>query len=102
MQLAGLVDGGHQRPAGGRGVLQKVDQAIYAQALERRWSKQQVLEAYLNLVPFRGEIIGVDALSRVLFQKHASGLDARDSRSEVSGVGEECVSTLSSRWSPYH
>lgn len=79
MQLAGLVDGGHQRPAGGRGVLQKVDQAIYAQALERRWSKQQVLEAYLNLVPFRGEIIGVDALSRVLFQKHASGLDARES-----------------------
>src|SRR5690606_11022726 len=51
----------------------------YAQALERRWNKDEILEAYLNLVPFRGELVGVDALSRVLFQKHASGLDARES-----------------------
>ncbi|WP_353194305.1 penicillin-binding protein 1C [Pusillimonas noertemannii] len=79
MQLAGLIENSHRRPAHGRGPLQKLDQAIYAQALERRWSKEQILEAYLNLVPFRGELVGVDALSRVLFQKHASGLDARES-----------------------
>ncbi|MDX3895795.1 penicillin-binding protein 1C [Pusillimonas sp.] len=79
MQLAGLIEGRHRRPAQGRGLLQKLDQAVYAQALERRWSKDQILEAYLNLVPFRGELVGVDALARVLFQKHASGLDARES-----------------------
>src|SRR5690606_37624264 len=79
MQLAGLIENRHRRPAHGRGLLQKLDQAVYAQALERRWSKEQILEAYLNLVPFRGELVGVDALSRALFQKHASGLDVRES-----------------------
>src|SRR5690606_167672 len=79
MQLIGLIDGRHRRPAHGRSVLQKLNQAVYAQALERRWTKDQILEAYLNLAPFRGELVGVDALARVLFQKHAGGLDARES-----------------------
>lgn len=79
MQLAGLIEAQHRRPEQGRGLLQKIDQAIYAQALERHWSKKEILEAYLNLVPFRGELVGVDALSRVMYQKHASGLDARES-----------------------
>jgi len=79
MQLAGLTNDVHRRPAEGRSIAQKLDQAIAAQAIERRWGKDQILEAYLNLVPFRGELIGVDALSRVMFQKHASGLDARES-----------------------
>ena len=29
--------------------------------LERRWSKEQILEAYLNLVSFRGELQGIGA-----------------------------------------
>jgi penicillin-binding protein 1C len=33
---------------------------------------------YLNLVPFRGEIVGIDALARTLFGKAAHGLDARE------------------------
>ncbi|MET1116186.1 MAG: penicillin-binding transpeptidase domain-containing protein, partial [Comamonas sp.] len=33
---------------------------------------------YLNLVPFRGELVGIDALSRTLFGKAAHGLDARE------------------------
>ncbi|WP_397473044.1 penicillin-binding protein 1C [Pusillimonas sp.] len=79
MQLAGLIQTEYRRPEHGRGLLQKLHQAMYAQALERRWSKHEILEAYLNLAPFRGELVGVDALSRVLFQKHASGLNARES-----------------------
>ncbi|MGB4925860.1 MAG: biosynthetic peptidoglycan transglycosylase, partial [Giesbergeria sp.] len=68
MQLAGLVDepGGtdlRQRP-GGRSVVQKIGQAAAAEVLDRRWRKAQILEAYLNLVPFRGELVGIDALSR--------------------------------------
>ncbi|MBP6598783.1 MAG: penicillin-binding protein 1C, partial [Giesbergeria sp.] len=91
MQLAGLLDGTdtdtgsetaklldlRQRP-GGRGVVQKVGQTVVAQVLDRRWSKAQILEAYLNLVPFRGELVGIDALSRTLFGKAAHGLDARE------------------------
>ena len=69
MQLAGLLDDDLARGAGGRSVAQKIGQTVAAQVLERRWRKDQILEAYLNLVPFRGEIVGIDALSRTLFGK---------------------------------
>ncbi|WP_295856104.1 penicillin-binding protein 1C [uncultured Xylophilus sp.] len=78
MQLAGLLDEDLQRGAGGRGVGQKIGQAVVAQQLERGWRKDQILEAYLNLVPFRGEIVGIDALARTLFGKAPHGLDARE------------------------
>ncbi len=78
MQLAALLDPALQRGPGGRGILQKLDQMQAARALESRWSKAEILEAYLNLAAWRGELVGVDALSRVLFQKHASGLTLRE------------------------
>ena len=77
MQLAGLLDG-EGRPAGGRSVVGKISQTLDAQVLERSWRKDEILEAYLNLVPFRGELVGIDALSRTLFGKAAHGLDARE------------------------
>ena len=77
MQLAGLLDG-EGRPAGGRSVVGKIGQTFDAQVLERSWRKDEILEAYLNLVPFRGELVGIDALSRTLFGKAAHGLDARE------------------------
>jgi penicillin-binding protein 1C len=75
MQLAGLVDDGLARAAGGRSVVQKLGQAVTATQLERRWNKSEILEAYLNEVPLRGEMVGVPALAQTLFGKHASGLD---------------------------
>lgn len=78
MQLAGLLDEGLARPAGGRSVAQKIGQALTATQLERQWTKAQILEAYLNSVPFRGEIVGIAALSQTLFAKHPSGLDAQE------------------------
>ena len=78
MQLAGLVDGDWRRGPGGRNVVQKLGQTVAAQVLDRRWRKDQILEAYLNLVPFRGELVGIDALARTLFDKAAHGLDARE------------------------
>ena len=78
MQLAGLLDDGLARPAAGRSVPQKVGQAVTAARLEGRWKKSEILEAYLNEVPFRGEIVGVEALAQTLFGKHASGLDAQE------------------------
>ena len=79
MQLAGLLDGDWRQGPGGRSVVQKVGQAVAAQVLDRRWRKDQILEAYLNTVPFRGEIVGIDALSQSLYGKAAHGLDARES-----------------------
>jgi penicillin-binding protein 1C len=78
MQLAGLLDGDWKRGPDGRTVTQKLGQAVAAQVLDRRWRKDQILEAYLNTVPFRGEIVGIDALSRTLFGKAPHGLDERE------------------------
>jgi penicillin-binding protein 1C len=78
MQLAGLMDEDLKRGSGGRTVLQKMGQTVSAQMLERQWRKDQILEAYLNLVPLKGELVGVDALSQSLFGKAAHGLDARE------------------------
>ena len=79
MQLAGLLDADWRAGPGGRTLAQKVGQGVAAQRLEKSWRNNQILEAYLNLVPFRGEIVGIDALSRSLFGKAAQGLDARES-----------------------
>ena len=78
MQLAGLVDDDWRAGAGGRSVVQKMGQTVSSQLLEARWRKDQILEAYLNLVPFRGEMVGIDALSRTLFGKAPHGLDERE------------------------
>jgi penicillin-binding protein 1C len=78
MQLAGLIDDGLARPSGGRSIGQKLGQAVTATRLERHWKKSEILEAYLNSVPYRGEIVGIDALAQTLFAKHPSGLDAQE------------------------
>jgi len=79
MQLVALLDEDLRRGPGGRGLMQKLDQVQAARALEAGWTKAQILEAYLNLAAFRGELVGVDALARVMFQKRASALDDRES-----------------------
>nr|WP_232290823.1 penicillin-binding protein 1C [Polaromonas naphthalenivorans] len=78
MQLAGLLDADLRAGAQGRSLGQKIGQTVSSQWLEARWRKDQILEAYLNLVPFRGELVGIDALSRTLFGKAAHGLDERE------------------------
>ena len=78
MQLASLVEDGPRKGNERRNIIGKTGQAISATLLERNWRKDQILEAYLNLVPFRGEIQGIDALSRTLFGKAAHGLDERE------------------------
>ena len=78
MQLAGLLDEDAASRAGGRSLAAKLSQAGGAWQLERQWRKDQILEAYLNLVPFRGELVGIGALSATLFAKHPSGLDAQE------------------------
>ncbi len=78
MQLAGLMDADLARPAAGRSATQKLGQAFSAKRLEARWSKAQILEAYLNSAPFRGELVGIAALSQTLFGKRPGGLDAQE------------------------
>jgi penicillin-binding protein 1C len=72
MQLAGLLDPSLSRATGGRTYSQKWRQIKAAQQLERHWSKAQILEAYLNLVDFRANIIGIHAASNALFDTSTS------------------------------
>lgn len=78
MQLVGLLDEDLKSKKAGRTFTKKIEQSISAEWLERKWRKDQILEAYLNLVPFRGETVGIDALSHTLFGKAAQGLNNQD------------------------
>lgn len=86
MQLAGLLDARGARSPGGRTWSQKAAQAWAARQLEARWRKTEILEAYLNQVPFRGELVGLPAMSQTLFGKHPAGLDAQESAIAVALV----------------
>lgn len=79
MQVAALLDPALVRPGGGRGLDLKWQQMQAAWALESGWSKAQILEVYLNRVPFRGELVGIAAASERLFSKAPHGLDAAES-----------------------
>ena len=78
MQLAGLIDDGLARPGGGRNLVGKIDQAVTATRIDAVWKKTEILEAYLNSVAFRGELVGIAAMSLTLFGKHPSGLDVQE------------------------
>jgi len=79
MQLASLLNA--ERRGGGlvRSWWRKLGQIRAAHALESHWTKQQILEAYLNLVEYRGELQGIAAAAQVLAGKSPSGLSAAES-----------------------
>ncbi len=79
MQVASLLDTDLQPTTGRRSLRQKWRQIRSALRLERSWSKDQILEAYLNLLFFRGESQGVASASWGLFRKAPHGLDAAES-----------------------
>ncbi|WP_323745999.1 penicillin-binding protein 1C [Diaphorobacter caeni] len=69
MQLARRVYGIDSRSYGG-----KVAQIFAALWLQARYSKREVLEAYLNTAPYGGNIEGVQAASMIYFRKSAADL----------------------------
>ena len=79
MQLAALLDGRYRAAAGRRDVAEKLRQMRAARELEQGWKKTDILEAYLNLAPFRGELTGIDAAARGLFDKRPAGLSDAES-----------------------
>jgi penicillin-binding protein 1C len=79
MQLAGLLDPALRRRREPRGLVQKWRQIRLARALEARWSKAEILEAYLNLVTYRGELTGIGAAADGLFAKAPHGLTDAES-----------------------
>lgn len=77
MQLAGFLDPDLARP-GARSWRDKLRQLRAASRLEARWTKPQILEAYLNLAPFFGEAQGIGAAALGLFGKTPAALSPDD------------------------
>ena len=78
MQLASMLEPKLQANKS-RNYSQKWLQMASALALEKDWTKDEILEAYINLLPFRGEIVGIAAASETFYGKYPYGLNLRES-----------------------
>ncbi|MFN0314059.1 MAG: penicillin-binding protein 1C [Burkholderiales bacterium] len=78
MQVAAMLNADLRLRGGRRTLGQKWNQIQEARELEKNWSKRQILEAYLNLSTFRGEVQGVAAASQAIFRKQPSGLNVAE------------------------
>jgi len=79
MQVASMLDRELRAKRGRRSLWQKGNQILRAWEIEKDWSKEHILEAYVNLVTFRGELQGIGAASRGLFGKDPHGLSHSES-----------------------
>ena len=95
----------------------KLRQIWRALVLERHYSKREILEAYLNLAPYGGNIKGAGAAARIYFSKEAAALSLPEvmalalvpqhpaARSPLSGRKEELDAArrrLHALWSEAH
>jgi penicillin-binding protein 1C len=112
MQLARLMYGLNTRSIAG-----KLRQMAAATWLELRYAKHDILEAYVNLAPFGGNVQGVGAASLIYFHKPAAKLTFAESLTlavipqspQARGrAGPESASlagarrTLMASWSAHH
>lgn len=79
MQVAALLDPRFRAGNGSGAWSRKIAQIRMARALDGRWTKHEILEAYLNLLGFRGELQGIGATSQVLAGKAPAGLTLSES-----------------------
>ena len=79
MQLVSFLDEGIRVKKGRRSFSQKFIQIREAFEIEKFWTKNEILEGYLNLAGFRGELQGIAAVSEGLFGKIPSGLNEIES-----------------------
>jgi penicillin-binding protein 1C len=69
MQLAELIENPSGKAHARRRLAQKIAQIGKAIVLELSWKKRDILEAYMNLITYRGELQGISAASYGLFDK---------------------------------
>lgn len=107
MQLARRLYGIDSRSLGG-----KLHQAVAGVWLELRYSKHDILEAYLNSAPFGGNVEGVAAASLAYWRKPVSELSVPEAinlavipqnpRKRIGGAGREARSRLAAMWLKRH
>jgi penicillin-binding protein 1A len=66
-----------------RTITRKLKEMITAIQIEQHYSKQQILETYLNTVPFLYNVTGIEMAARTYYDKPASQLDVLESATLV-------------------
>ncbi len=74
---------GEAEVEGSSGALRKLKEIYRAFMLERRYSKNQILEAYLNTVNFGGKVEGIESAANYYFDTSASDLSYAQSAAIV-------------------
>ena len=64
---------GHERT-----ITRKLKEAVYAVVLEARLPKEQILNLYLNQIPYGSNAYGIEAAAQTFFGKHAIELSLRE------------------------
>jgi penicillin-binding protein 1A len=62
-----------------RSLERKLKEIITALRIERAYTKQQILETYLNTVPFLYNVVGIEMAARIYFDKAAADLNVVES-----------------------
>ena len=75
--------------------IRKIKELILAIQVERTYTKDQILEMYLNEIPYGGTAYGIEAAANLYFGKHASELNLAEA-SLLAGLPQ-----LPSVYSPY-
>ena len=68
---------------GEKSIVRKAKEILIAVRIERTYTKPEVLEAYLNTVPFLYNAYGIEAAAQTFFSKSAADLDPSESATLV-------------------
>ena len=62
-----------------RTIDRKIREIVTALKIEKAYTKDQILETYLNTVPFLYNVVGIEMAARTYYDKSAASLDAMES-----------------------
>ena len=79
-----------------RTLTRKIKEFILALQIERRYSKDEILQMYLNEVPYGGQAFGIEAASQMYFGKHTKDLTLAEATMLAGLPGAP------TRYSPYN
>ena len=77
------------------GVLRKLREIYRALELEKNYSKEQILEAYINTVGLGDQVAGIEAAANYYFGKHTKDLTMAESAAII------CITKYPSAYNPY-
>jgi len=76
-------------------IIRKIKELILAQKIEQKFSKDEILQMYLNEIPYGSNAYGIEAASQKYFKKHAKDLTIAEAAVLAA------LTQAPSRYSPY-